>query len=195
MAPTGAEALDRLLAGNERFVRGEAQGRAPRAELAAGQSPFAVILSCSDSRVPPEIVFDQGLGDVFLVRVAGNTAIDPILLGSIEYGVGVLGAVLLMVLGHEGCGAVTAALDHVHQGTAAPGDIQAVIDPVVPAARAVSGEPADRQLDHAVRENVRRQVAALEAAPSVLAPAVAVGRLTVVGAEYTLATGKVGLIT
>jgi carbonic anhydrase len=193
---TGAEALDRLLAGNERFVRGGAREtrRARLGELVEGQSPFAVILSCSDSRVPAEIVFDQDLGDVFLVRVAGNTATDPILLGSIEYGVGVLGAVLLMVLGHERCGAVTAALDHLDQGTVFPGDVQAVVDPVLPAARAASGQPGERRLDHAVRENVRRQVALLGASPPVLAPAVSAGRLVVVGARYALATGRVEVI-
>jgi carbonic anhydrase len=196
---SGAEALDRLLEGNERFVRGEPLhegldgGR--RAELAAGQAPFAVIVSCSDSRVPAEIVFDRGLGDVFLVRVAGNTATQPIVLGSIEYGVGVLGALLLMVLGHSRCGAVTAALDHLDRGTDVPGDIQAVIDPVLPAARAAGEGSADRRLAAAVRENILRQVGYLAACPSVLAPAVDAGRLLIVGAECDIATGRVEVVT
>src|ERR1035437_3616888 len=99
------------------------------------QSPFAIILGCSDSRVSPEIVFDQGIGDLFVVRVAGNTAMDPILLGSIEYSVEELGSVLVMVLGHENCGAVEATLAKVQKGTSFPGDIGTLLDPVVPAAQ------------------------------------------------------------
>jgi carbonic anhydrase len=196
---TGAEALARLLEGNDRFVRGEPrhEGRDGdrRVELAESQAPFAVIVSCSDSRVPAEIVFDQGLGDVFLVRVAGNTAGHPILLGSIEYGVGVLGAVLLMVLGHSRCGAVTAALDFLDDGADVPGDIQSVIDPVLPAARAAGQGSRDQRLDQAVRENIRRQVAHLSGRPFVLAPAVESGRLLVVGAECDIATGRVEVLT
>jgi len=192
---TGAKALERLLEGNDRFCRGaprhEGLDSDRRLELAEGQAPFAVIVSCSDSRVPAEIVFDQGLGDVFLVRVAGNTVSHPVVLGSIEYGVGVLGAVLLMVLGHSRCGAVLAALDQIDRGGAVPGDIQSVIDPVLPAARAVSGGTPDHRLERAVRENVRRQVAHLEGSAPVLAPAIAAGQLLVVGAECDIASGQV----
>lgn len=113
----GDEALARLLAGNSRYVAGAPvnQGRdtVRRAEEAQSQSPFAVILSCSDSRVSPEVVFDEGVGDLFVVRVAGNTCETPIVQGSIEYAIEYLHSVLLMVLGHEGCGAVKAALDSV----------------------------------------------------------------------------------
>ena len=140
------------------------------------------------------MIFDRGPGDIFVVRVAGNTATHPILLGTIEYGVAVLGAVLLVVLGHQQCGAVTAALEQIERGTTLPGEIQAVVDPVLPAARAVAGGPAEGRLDDAVRENIRRQVALLEASPSVLAPAVSAGRLMVVGAEFSLATGRVAIV-
>lgn len=195
---TGAEALDRLLEGNARFVRGASRHEGTdvdrRAELAEGQSPFAVIVSCSDSRVPAEIVFDQGLGDVFLVRVAGNTTTHPIVLGSIEYGVAVLGAVLLMVLGHSRCGAVSAALDHIDQGTDVPGDIQSVIDAVLPAARSAGDGAQGDRLERAVKENIRSQVAHLESSSPVIAPAVAAGRLLVVGAECDIATGWVDLV-
>ena len=196
---TGAEALDRLLEGNARFVAGNSRHEGldgdRRVELAGGQAPFAVIVSCSDSRVPAEIVFDQGLGDVFLVRVAGNTAAHPILRGSIEYGVGILGAVLLMVMGHSGCGAVTAALDQVDRDGTVPGDIQSVVDAVLPAARSVGDGPFDLRLERAVRENVRRQVSHLAASEPVLAPAAASGRLLVVGAVCDIATGRVELVT
>jgi carbonic anhydrase len=192
---TGAEALQRLLDGNDRFCRGvprhEGLDADRRAELAEAQAPFAVIVSCSDSRVPAEIVFDQGLGDVFLVRVAGNTVTHPVVLGSIEYGVGVLGAVLLMVLGHSRCGAVSAALDQIDRGGTVPGDIQSVIDPVLPAARAVSGGTPDHRLERAVPENVRRQVAHLRASAPVLAPAIAAGQLLVMGAVCDITSGRV----
>ncbi len=196
---TGAEALDRLLEGNTRFVAGNSRHEGldgdRRVELAEGQAPFAVIVSCSDSRVPAEIVFDQGLGDVFLVRVAGNTASHPILRGSIEYGVGILGAVLLMVMGHSGCGAVTAALDQIDRDGTVPGDIQSVVDAVLPAARSVADGTFDLRLERAVRENVCRQVSLLAASEPVLAPAAAAGRLLVVGAVCDLATGRVELVT
>ncbi|MGO9457201.1 MAG: carbonic anhydrase [Acidimicrobiales bacterium] len=196
---TGAEALDRLLEGNTRFVAGNSRHEGldgdRRVELAEGQAPFAVIVSCSDSRVPAEIVFDQGLGDVFLVRVAGNTASHPILRGSIEYGVGILGAVLLMVMGHSGCGAVTAALDQIDRDGTVPGDIQSVVDAVLPAARSVADGTFDLRLERAVRENVCRQVSLLAASEPVLAPAAAAGRLLVVGAVCDIATGRVELVT
>jgi carbonic anhydrase len=196
---TGAEALDRLLEGNARFVNGDSRHEGldgdRRVELAESQSPFAVIVSCSDSRVPAEIVFDQGLGDVFLVRVAGNTATHPILRGSVEYGVGILGSVLLMVLGHSGCGAVTAALDQIDQGGTVPGEIQSVVDAVLPAAHSVPDGPLELRLARAVEENVRRQVAHLSTVEPVLAPAVASGRLLVVGAVCDIATGRVEMVT
>ncbi len=192
---TPDQALEALKAGNARFVKGQPlnQGRdsVRRAELAESQAPFAVILGCSDSRVVPEVLFDQGLGDLFLVRVAGNTGTDPILLGSIEYGVGVIGAPLLVVLGHQGCGAVKAALANVTQGETVPGAIPAVLQPILPAARAVLDQPSSEQLDAAVRQNVQMQVTTLPGTSSVLQPAVSGGRLKVVGAEYELENGRV----
>jgi len=196
---TGDQGLARLMAGNARFVRGRPTnaGRtsARKVELVDTQSPFAIILGCSDSRVSPEIVFDQGIGDLFVVRVAGNTAMDPILLGSIEYSVEELGSVLLMVLGHENCGAVKATLAKVQKGTSFSGDIGTLLDPVVPAAQSVATMPAAFQLDAAIRQNVMNQVQLLSSSAAILQPAITAATLKIVGAEYILATGKVNLLS
>ncbi len=177
------EALARLMDGNARYTGGRATGpnrdEGRRQEQAEGQTPFAVVLACADSRVAPELIFDQGIGDLFVVRVAGNTAAEEVTLGSIEFGVSVLGCPLLMVLGHESCGAVKAAVDG-----GAEGHLAALVAPIVPAVDAVRGE-ADDVIAAAVDENVRRQIAALaETFPSV----------TVVGARYDLHTGAVSLV-
>jgi carbonic anhydrase len=195
----GDQALQRLVAGNARFVAGNPinQGRdsVRRAEVAEKQSPFAVILGCADSRVPPEVLFDEGIGDLFLVRVAGNTANEPALLGTIEYGVVALGSVLVMVVGHENCGAVKAAIDHVQKGTVQPGSIEALVEPIVPAVVAVKDQPADQLANAAVDENVRRQVRQLSASMPLLAPLVSAGKLKVVGAVYHLTSGQVEVLT
>ena len=190
-------ALQRLLAGNGRFVDGAVGDRrhvtARRAQVASGQQPFAVVLTCSDSRVPPELIFDQGIGDLFVVRVAGNTAADPLILGSVEFAVDVLGSVLVFVLGHSGCGAVTAAVDVATSSVRLPGDIQAVVDPIMPAVEAVRGRPDDDLLEAATRENVHRAMAALSAS-HLLSTRVAAGALLIAGGEYELASGKVDLV-
>jgi carbonic anhydrase len=130
-------------------------------EIARGQAPFAVLVSCSDSRVPPELLFDTGLGELFIIRNAGNT-VDTAALGSIQYGVLVLGAPLVVVLGHERCGAVDAALQVVDKNATFPGSIGPMIEPIIPAVlKAKSGgAKGDELLDAAVRENVRRVVTA-----------------------------------
>lgn len=181
---TADEALERLLAGNKRFASGTSE--APRRDedrrrqQAEGQTPFAVILGCADSRVPPEILFDQGIGDLFPVRVAGNIAVDDVTLGSIEFGVAVLGCPLLLVLGHESCGAVKAAVEG-----GATGYLSALVTPIVPAVETVRNEAGD-VVGAAVDENVRRQAGLLsETFPGV----------TVVGARYDLHTGEVTVLT
>jgi carbonic anhydrase len=195
----GDQALQRLLAGNRRFVEGISvnQGRdsVRRAAVAESQKPFAIILGCSDSRVTPEVAFDEGIGDLFLVRVAGNTATDPVQLGSIEYSAEVLGSVLLLVLGHESCGAVKAAIAQVQNGATVPGHIEALVDPIVPAVKAVEDQPADQLLEAAIQQNVRLQVQQLGASTPLLAPLVSAGKLKVVGAEYHLTTGQVQLVS
>jgi carbonic anhydrase len=186
------------LAGNKRFVEGHLdhprRDDVQRAEQAEGQTPYAIILGCADSRVPPEIVFDEGLGDLFSVRVAGNTSPADIVLGSVEYGAAVLNCKLIVVLGHQECGAVKAAIDQVTKGKAVPGHIPGVVDPIVPAVQAVQTTPADQLLEAATRENVRRTVAQLQSSQPVLAPLVQGGKLKVVGAEYELHTGQVQLV-
>ena len=143
-----AAALARLDAGNARFVSGALEhprrDHAHRAALSSGQRPYAAVLGCSDSRVPHEILFDEGLGDLFAVRVAGNTAADAIVLGSIEFAVAVLGVRAVVVLGHEDCGAVKAALDVARGGDRPEGALTAVVDPIVPVAVDVlASMPAD----------------------------------------------------
>jgi carbonic anhydrase len=192
-AVTPAQALDRLMKGNARFVAHKAthpnQGAARLAELAGGQQPIAVILSCSDSRVPPELVFDQGLGDLFVVRVAGEVAADAEI-GSIEYAVEHLGASLVVVMGHEKCGAVTAAMSGGESGN----HIHAVTDPILPVAAEAKKNPQD-PIDAAIRLNVKKVVGELEGSQPLLAAKVKEGSLQVVGAYYSLQSGKVSLLT
>jgi carbonic anhydrase len=196
MTPNAA--LRRLAAGNKRFVDGELRhprrdGRR-RAALAEGQAPYAVILGCADSRVPPEVIYDEGLGSIFAVRIAGNTAADPLVVGSVEYSISVLGSVVVVVLGHQECGAVKAAIDVVKNGTQLPGDLPAVVAPILPAVQSVSSTPDDELLDAAIKANVNSAVAELSA-NELIAEAIAAGTLKVVGREYLLKSGKVVPVT
>lgn len=194
-----ADILPRLMAGNERFVKGtiEHPGRKPSdfQPLAAGQSPMAVILGCADSRVAPEILFDQGIGDLFVVRVAGNyvTGAGSTVKGSIEYAVAELGSQLIVVLGHSQCGAVKAAIKHIHDHDALPGAINEMVNNIKPAVLESQGKPGD-PLENAIVANVRRNVAKLNALGPIIAPRVTKGEVKVVGATYDLATGKVTLV-
>jgi carbonic anhydrase len=157
-----------------------------RAELAKSQHPFAIILSCSDSRVPPEIVFDEGLGDLFIVRVAGNVLNDEGL-GSIEYGVEILGARLIVVLGHQSCGAVDAAMKTVAAKGKAPGHIQSLITAIKPV---VDSMPKG-DLDTTIKANVKHVVDALRSSTPILKARVDSGDVQVIGGYYTLDTGAV----
>lgn len=194
---SGDAALARLLAGNQRFVKNKLSH--PRrdtdrlAKVAEKQKPFAMILGCADSRVPPEIVFDEGIGDLFPVRVAGNTAAAPVVVGSLEYAAANLGSILLMVLGHSSCGAVKAAIDVVTKGATVPGQIGDVVAPILPAVRNVQSRPPDQLLQAAIQENVRLQKQTL-AQNAILSQAVSSGALKIVGAEFDLGSGKVTLI-
>lgn len=188
--------LERLIDGNQRFVGAQmaaCKASAPtiREMLAKGQKPFAIVLSCSDSRVPPELVFDQGLGEIFVIRVAGNVP-DPIVLGSIEYAAEHLGSPLVVVLGHERCGAVTAAVD----APAAPeGNIGAIIKAIAPAVKQAKKDLPKAEkaelVQAAVTDNVASVVTALPAQSKVLANMVKEGKLSIVGATYDLDDGKV----
>ena len=154
-------------------------------QLVSGQHPHAEILSCSDSRVPPEIVFDQGLGDLFIIRVAGNVASD-VEIGSLEYGAEHLNIPLLVVLGHESCGAVTAAV----QGGSPEGHIAALVDLIKPAVEKTRGMPGD-PVGNAVRLNVEMVVKQLRSSTPILSELVAHGKLRIVGAVYSIETGSV----
>ncbi len=187
----GDEALARLLAGNQRYVAGKPsqdhRDPARRTEVAKGQHPIAVIVSCSDSRVPPEIVFDQGLGDLFVVRVAGNVVGDDEL-GSIEYAVEHLGPRLVLVLGHERCGAVDATV----KGGEAPGHVAALVKAIRPACESVKAQAGD-PVDNCVRANAARVAAQLKASEPIVAGLVKKG-LTIVAGRYDLDTGVVELL-
>lgn len=188
---TPEQALQRLLAGNLRFVNQKPsrphQSLARLREVAKTQKPFAAILGCADSRVPSEIVFDQGLGDLFVCRVAGNVATSD-QIGSLEFGTSVLGAKLIMVLGHERCGAVQATI----KGGQVPGQIGSLLEVIQPAVKASAGQPGDR-LQNAVKANVAAQIATLKSSP-VLSQLIQTGKLKVVGGYYDLDTGVVTLV-
>jgi carbonic anhydrase len=185
-----AEAISKLKEGNGRYTSGNLQhpGQTTerRAELAKDQHPFAVILSCSDSRVPPEIVFDQGLGDLFVVRVAGNV-IDDHGLGSIEYAVDHLGARLIVVLGHQSCGAVKAAKETIAAKGKAPGHIQSLVTAIQPVVKATAKD----DLDTTVKANVKHVVQALRSSTPILKAKVDSGEVQVIGGYYSLDTGAV----
>jgi carbonic anhydrase len=162
--------------------------------LAEGQQPFAVIVGCADSRVSPELLFDQGIGDLFVVRVAGNVvsgAGTPVK-GSIEYGVAELGVSLVMVLGHTECGAVKAAIKHMNDRDPLPGALGLLVNSIRPAVAKTRGMPGD-PLDNAIRANVGIGVEVLRGLQPIVAPAVKRGRVKVVGAVYDLRTGSVTL--
>jgi carbonic anhydrase len=191
-ADTPAHALELLKEGNARFVEGKASCgslSARRFELASGQSPFAVILGCSDSRVPLDTVFDQVPGHLFGVRVAGNFVNDDGL-GSIEYGVAVLHAPLIVVLGHGSCGAVDATIKYVQKGTTAPGHIMGLLKAIEPAVRSTQGNSGN-WLDDAIARNVRNNVAAMTARSTIVADAVKAKTVDVVGAVYDLKSGEI----
>ena len=186
---TPDEALGRLMDGNARFANGRMehprQDGERRTRLLEGQGPFATILTCSDSRVPPEILFDQGLGDIFVVRVAGNM-VDDLALGSIEYAASHLRCPLVMVLGHTDCGAVKAALsDDDHPGHMGP--MIAAMRVAVESTRDMDGDP----VINTVRENVRLTVEGIATSRPVMADLVREGTTRVMGAVYDMATGTV----
>lgn len=156
--------------------------------LVDGQDPFAVVFGCVDSRVPPEVVFDRGLGDLLVIRTAGQ-AIDEVVLGSVEYGAAALGIPLVTVLGHQECGAVEAAMQALDVGATPEGSIGSIVDRIAPAVHSLSGE-GDERLDGAVRANIDNVVARLRRSP-ILSELEGEGELVIVGAHYTLGSGVV----
>jgi carbonic anhydrase len=185
-----ADAISKLKEGNGRYTSGNLQhpGQTTerRTELAKTQHPFASIVSCSDSRVPPEIVFDQGLGDLFIVRVAGNVINDEGL-GSIEYSVDHLGTRLILVLGHQRCGAVDAARETIAAKGKAPGHIQSLVAAIKPAVEATAKD----DLETTVKANVKNVVQALRSSTPILKAEVDSGKIQVIGGYYSLDTGAV----
>lgn len=189
------DAVSRLIEGNRRFVEERTLAPVPSAErihLASGQSPFATILGCSDSRVPIETIFDQHPGNLFVIRVAGNI-VNEDGLASLEYAVTVLKSMLVVVLGHETCGAVKTALDFVESGTRFDGHMQRLAVSISPAARATRSSDGDWWHD-AVVENVRMNAAAVLERSTIIADLVARGEVRVVGAYYDLRTGIVHVL-
>jgi carbonic anhydrase len=193
---TPAEAFATLMEGNQRFVESTRlhpnQDADHRASLAPGQTPFAVLFGCSDSRLAAEIIFDRGLGDLFVVRTAGQVTGSEVL-GSIEYGVGVLRTPLVVVLGHDSCGAVVAARQAVLEGTNPPGYLRDIVERVTPsvlAARAAGEEDVDDIVD----VHIQRTSELLVERSSLLADEIAAGRCAVAGLSYRLADGTVRLV-
>lgn len=193
---TPEEALQKLVEGNQRYVQQQMTGIklcavGERQKLAGSQAPYAIILSCSDSRVPPELIFDEGLGEIFVVRVAGNIA-DPVVLGSIEYAAEHLGSPLVMVLGHERCGAVKAT---VETGGKAEGNIGAIVTTIAPALNgAAKNDDKSRYVENVVAENIKLVKESLTAKSPVLAELAKTGKLKIVTAKYDLDDGKVTLL-
>jgi len=193
------EALQALIEGNERFVYSKKKGprRAAkcRIEAAAGQNPFVAILACADSRVAPELVFDQGIGDLFVVRVAGNI-VNPTnygIQGSLEFGVLALGAPLIVVLGHSGCGAIAGAIEALQKGTEFPGSINNIIQTIEPAVEKAKGEKGNL-LHNSIISNVQIGVDKLNNSDPVISDLVKKGKVKVVGANYDLKTGEVKIV-
>jgi carbonic anhydrase len=190
--PSPDAALKRLMEGNQRFVQEKGnhpdQSQARLKEVAQAQHPFATLLTCADSRVPPEILFDEGLGDLFDIRVAGNI-VTPEVLGSLEYAVAVLGTPVIMILGHERCGAVTAAV----QGEHLPGNMNSFVKAIKPAIAKAKDESGD-PVDNVVIANVRYQIEKLKQNSTIVSERLLDEKLKIVGGRYDLDTGKVTLI-
>jgi carbonic anhydrase len=196
------QALERLLEGNQRFVSGAGSvdglsSRARRAELVSGQQPFAIVLGCSDSRVPAEIVFDQGLGDLFVIRVAGNV-VAPSQIGSVEFAAERFGTRLVVVLGHSQCGAILATLEELQRPRATQSrNLRSIVDRIRPSVEGLLATELGRDLDalvpEAVRANVRVSANQLRHGSEILERLIAKDGLVVVGAEYSLETGVVNV--
>jgi carbonic anhydrase len=188
-------ALDRLMQGNARYIKGVSRRhdfKAEREALVGGQNPYAAILSCADCRIAPEYAFDSGRGDLFVCRVAGNFANDDTV-ASLEYAVAVLNAPLILVLGHENCGALDATIKSLRDNTTLPGHLPSLVNNLATAVKASADMPGDK-LQNAIRRNVLDVTAKLKAATPILSAAVEQGKLKIAGGVYRLADGKVEMI-
>jgi carbonic anhydrase len=186
--------LHRLMAGNARYVSGASERhdfKREREALAGGQNPFAAVLGCADSRIAPEYAFDTARGDLFVCRVAGNFASDECI-ASLEYAVSVLSTPLILVLGHDACGAVDATIKSLKDGTTLPGHLPSLVNAIGPSVKSASKD--GNLLDNAIRQNVIDNVAKLRSATPILDAAVQQQKLKVVGGIYRLRTGKVEMV-
>ncbi len=194
---TAADVLANLMDGNQRFAAGKflppGRNAERRASLASAQHPLAAILACSDSRVSPEIIFDQGLGDIYTVRLAGHV-VNEFVLGSLEHAVEHLGVQLVLVLGHEGCGAVRLTVDAVTKSDIVVGQTAKLVEVLRPLVKEIRLQGGDL-LDNAIRANVKEAVRQIKSSWPFLLEAVQLGRLTVAGAYYRLSDGKVTILT
>jgi carbonic anhydrase len=196
---TPDEALKDLLDGNERFANGKATSprRSPSdfRAIAETQSPIAVVIACADSRVSPELIFDSGIGELFVIRVAGNVVDGSgvAVKGSIEYAIAELNVPLIVILGHTNCGAIKAAVEHIEDKDSLPGSINGLVALIKPAAREAQNQPGDL-FGNVARANVRVGIEKLENLQPILAPRAQSGSLKIVGGVYDLRTGKVGLL-
>jgi carbonic anhydrase len=192
--------LAKLIEGNRRFIAGTPSlltRRRPEdfASLAEGQAPTAIVVACADSRVAPELIFDQGVGDLFVVRVAGNvvTGAGPVVKGSLEFAVAELGARLILVLGHTACGAVKAAVAHIDNKDVLPGSIEGLVDVIRPAVGDAAGQPGDK-VENVIKANVRKCVQTIKGLDPILAKHAGSGDLKVVGGVYNLKSGQVEIL-
>jgi len=199
-SPRADDVLKDLLEGNARFASGKASSprRTPQdfGALSDSQKPEAVIIACADSRVPPEILFDQGVGDLFVIRVAGNIVnqAGAVVKGSIEYAIAELGVPLIMVLGHSNCGAVKAAIKHIDDQDPLPGAIDEMVKLIHPAVERSKGQAGDK-LENTIAANVMLGVERLRTLEPIISKPVAAGRVKVVGATYDLNSGHVKLVS
>jgi carbonic anhydrase len=187
--------LELLQEGNERYVEGVSRRhdfKHEREVLVGGQNPYAGVLSCADSRIAPEYAFDTGRGDLFVCRVAGNFANDETV-ASLEYAVAMLGTPLILVLGHDACGAVDATIKSLKDNTTLPGHLPSLVSALAPAVKAISQQPGN-PLDNAIRQNVIDTVAKLKSATPILSAAVEQKKLKVVGGIYRLKDGRVDMV-
>ncbi|HBF09830.1 MAG: carbonic anhydrase [Pseudomonadota bacterium] len=202
--PTSKEAFQRLVEGNERFIEGDSNFSRQdtldrREQLASGQAPFAVILGCSDSRVPAELVFDQGLGDLFVIRIAGNV-IAPSQIGSIEFAVERFGTPLVIVLGHTSCGAISATVEALMNPTVQTQclNIGSIVKRIAPSVQELLNSGAnlnkDQLISSACKANIRSSVNQLQHSSEFIEEMVEAGKLAIVGAEYDLETGRVNFL-
>lgn len=194
------EALQRLREGNQRFVAGESTSDAAtahpeRPDVTGGQSPFAIVLACSDSRVPIELIFDQGIGDLFVIRVAGNI-VAPSQIGSIEFAATQFGTQLVVVLGHSNCGAISATIQELSkEASLRSPNLRAIVDRIRPAIRPLLDSHSDHKselfLDEAVKANVRESVNKLRHGSLIIEEMIDSRQLTIVGARYSIETGTI----